>query len=75
MQLESVFASVLNQPAEALSDETSPNTVSAWDSLRHLELVMAVEAAYGITFETAEVTTIRSLGAMREALRHKGVAA
>ena len=75
MRLEELFASVLQEPAATLSDGASPVTHRSWDSLRHIELVMAAEAAYGIRFETAEVTTIRTLGCMRELLQQKGIAA
>ena len=75
MKLEELFATVLHEPAGGLSNEASPATVRSWDSLRHIELVMAAEAAYGIRFATAEVTTIRTLGCMRELLQQKGVAA
>jgi acyl carrier protein len=75
MKLEELFATVLREPAGGLSNAASPATVRSWDSLRHIELVMAAEATYGIRFETAEVTTIRTLGCMRELLQQKGVAA
>jgi acyl carrier protein len=75
MMLEELFATILHEPASALSDDASPATLRSWDSLRHIELVMAAEATYGVRFETAEVTTIRTLGGMRALLRRKGVAA
>ena len=75
MKLEELFARTLREPIAVFSDETSPSTVRSWDSLRHIELVMAAEAAYGIRFETSEVTTIRTLGCMRDMLQRKGVTA
>ena len=75
MQLEELFATILQEPAATLSDAASPSTHRSWDSLRHIELVMAAEAAYGIRFATAEVVTIRTLGCMRELLQQKGIAA
>jgi acyl carrier protein len=75
MKLEELFARILREPITAFSDAASPSTVRSWDSLRHIELVMAAEAAYGIRFETSEVTTIRTLGCMRGMLQQKGVAA
>jgi hypothetical protein len=36
---------------------------------------MAAEVQYGIRFETTEVTTIRTLGCMRDMLQQKGIAA
>ena len=73
MRLEELFAQVLHEPAATLSDAASPVTHCNWDSLRHIELVMAAEATYGIRFETSEVTTIRTLGCMRGMLQQKGV--
>ena len=75
MRLEELFASVLQEPAATLSDAASPTTHRSWDSLRHIELVMAAEAQYGVQFATSEVVTIRTLGCMRERLQQKGIAA
>ncbi len=75
MKLEELFARILREPPEIFSDQASPSTVRSWDSLRHIELVMAAEVQYGIRFETTEVTTIRTLGCMRDMLQQKGVAA
>ncbi|MGH6914528.1 MAG: hypothetical protein ACREH3_12580 [Geminicoccales bacterium] len=75
MKLEELFARTLREPVGAFSDAASPTTVRSWDSLRHIELVMAAEVEYGILFETAEVATIRTLGCMRGMLQQKGVMA
>lgn len=75
MKLEELFARTLCEPVSVFSDAASPSTVRSWDSLRHIELVMAAEVAYGIRFETSEVTTIRTLGCMRGMLQQKGVTA
>ena len=75
MKLEELFATVLREPAGGLSNAASPATVRSWDSLRHIELVMAAEATYGVRFETSEVVTIRTLGCMRGLLQQKGIAA
>jgi acyl carrier protein len=75
MKLELLFSSVLQEPIDRLDEQTSPKVMTSWDSLRHIELVLAAEATYGVRFSTAEVATIRTLGCMRELLQHKGVAA
>ena len=75
MKLEELFATILREPVSILSNEASPASVRSWDSLRHIELVMAVETQYGVQFETSEVVTIRTLGCMRELLQQKGIAA
>lgn len=75
MSIEEVVAEVLRKRADEVNDETSPTTVGAWDSLRHIELVMAVEMAFGVAFPPAEVATMTSVGAIRHLLQQKGVQA
>lgn len=58
-----------------MSDDTSPRTSKNWDSARHIELVLAIEAAYGIQFTMPEMTSLHSLGDVRRILEAKGVAA
>ncbi len=59
-----------------MNDETSPQTVKRWDSLGHVELFVALEAAFGVRFTPAEVMSSWSVRAIRSALaRHQGATA
>ncbi len=75
MQLEALFASVLREPMDDMNDETSPRNTRTWDSLKHIELVMAVEAAYSVQFTMPEIASLNSLGNVRQLLLQKGVTA
>ena len=75
MQLETIFANILREPAESMNDQTSPGNTKTWDSLKHIELVLAVEGAYSVKFTMPEITGVRSLGSVRQLLQTKGVAA
>ena len=75
MKIETLFANILSEPAESISDETSPVNTSAWDSLKHLELVLAIEGAYSVKFSMPEISSLRSLGQIRQVLAEKGVEA
>ena len=75
MQLETLFSNILAEPVDSMSDETSPRTSMNWDSARHIELILAIEAAYGIQFSMPEMTSLHSLGDVRRILTAKGVAA
>jgi acyl carrier protein len=70
--LEGLFAHVLRVPVDGLDDTTSPKTLAEWNSLRHVELVVAVEDAYGVRFSHAEVLSLESLGSFRLLLGKKG---
>ena len=71
--LHQVIAKALKVQAESVAEETSPETLKRWDSLRHLDLMTAVEDAYGVRFSTAEVLRATSVGEIRRLLREKGV--
>jgi acyl carrier protein len=72
MQLEDVFAKVLNTPAASFTDDTSQDNLGAWTSLRNVTLLVALEEKYGVRFSNAEMTTMRSVGDIRRALTKKG---
>lgn len=65
-RLRRVVASVLGVRAEGLSDSDSPETLSAWDSVAHIQLVIAIEAEFGIEFSPEEIGELSSLGGFRE---------
>jgi acyl carrier protein len=73
--LGDVVARALKVPANSVVDTTSPETLRRWDSLRHIEVMTAVEDAYSVRFSTAEIVGATSVGAIRRLLRAKGIEA
>lgn len=73
MQLYDVIAGVLNIDCATLTDESNAHNTPNWDSLRHIEVILAVENAYNIRFAINEVVNMQNLGDMREVLISKGV--
>jgi acyl carrier protein len=73
-RLKGVFAEVLGLPPDQVSDATSPDTTSEWDSLAAMNLVAALEETFGVELSTTEIMRMRSVGIVREVLRAKGVA-
>jgi acyl carrier protein len=71
--LEDVVAAVLGVDPAGLSDGDGPATIDRWSSRRHLELVVALENHYRVSFSNEEIFRMRSLGDLRETLRGKGV--
>jgi acyl carrier protein len=74
MALEDVLARILEEPADTFTDESSPDTVLAWTSLRNVTLLVELENEYDIRFSNAEMTTMRSVGDLRTALTRHGAA-
>ncbi len=59
-----VLADVFGVAAAALPPEASPATVASWDSLRHLNMVIALEEEFGVMFAADEVEQAVSVEAV-----------
>ena len=71
--LTQTFATVLQLDPNSLNDQTAPENTPAWDSLRALQLVTAIEETFNVELATADILRMRSLGMARDVLRRKGV--
>ena len=72
MKLEKIVAQVLSVEESELNDDSNALNTRNWDSLRHIELLLAVETAYEVRFSMPEITSLQKLGDMRELLISKG---
>jgi acyl carrier protein len=57
-----IVAAILRMPEESLDAASSPDTIPNWDSLRHLQLVLALEEAFGIRLTSEEIEAMHSVG-------------
>lgn len=74
-KLKQVMGSVLRVPAGQIDDSTSPDTIEAWSSLAHLDLILAIEEEFGVTIPDEEVGDLTSYKLLRLTLDEQGVAA
>jgi MFS family permease/acyl carrier protein len=72
MQLADVLAEVLETDPDEVVDAATPATLRNWTSLRHIQLVVALEAAYRVSFSYDEIRSFRSVGDIRRTLAGKG---
>ena len=57
--LAEILTLVLERPV-APGEVVARSDEGKWDSLKHLEIIMAVEAAFGVNFTTEEMSAITS---------------
>lgn len=62
-RLGAVFAEVFGEEL-ALARETTAKDVYGWDSVRNIELMVAVERAFTLRFTTAEIAGLENVGAL-----------
>lgn len=48
--IKTIMAQVFQIEAASIVADTSPESVERWDSLKHMQLVMALEDEFGIEF-------------------------
>jgi acyl carrier protein len=67
-RVKAVVGSVFGLAPERVTDDVSPRTVTAWDSIAHMQLVMALEAEFGVQFDPDEIPDLNSVGVIRARL-------
>ncbi len=60
--LTEVFRQVFADPEITLTPDTTANDVDGWDSMSHVNLIMAVENRFNIRFNHKEVMGFRNVG-------------
>ncbi|MGO8985835.1 MAG: acyl carrier protein [Terriglobales bacterium] len=65
-QVRSIASDVFGIPADQINAESSPATIANWDSMQHLNLVLAVEERFGVQFDPDEIEQMKSVGAIAE---------
>ena len=73
MRLYHVIATVLDVDPAALNEESNAQNTPNWDSLRHIEVIFAVESAFHVRLTMPEIMGLRQLGDIRRILVEKGV--
>ena len=69
-----IIARVLEVPRAAVTVESSPKTLQQWDSLKHMNLILATEEAFGVAFGDDDLVAIADARTLIDALRKKGAA-
>lgn len=63
-ELDEVFQDVFDDEDIHVEDSTTADDIEDWDSLEHINLVVAIENKFGIKFNMNEVTSLKNVGEM-----------
>ena len=69
--MNATFVDVLGDPSIKLAPETTAKDIEDWDSLTHMELVVAIEKRFGVKFTLAEVQGLKNVGDMARRIVEK----
>jgi acyl carrier protein len=73
MQLYQLIGKVLGVDASLLNEDSNAQNTPKWDSLRHIEVVFAMENAFHVRFTMPEIASLRKLGDIRKLLEAKNI--
>ena len=64
VKLNEIFQDVFDDEDINVNDATTAADVDGWDSLEHINLIVAVERCFGIKFTMGETTGLKNVGEM-----------
>ena len=70
--LNEIFQDVFDDEDIVVDPGTNSDTIEDWDSLEHINLVVAIEKAFGLKFSMDEVTGMKNVGEMVEIIKARG---
>lgn len=70
-QLREIFCDVLDIANLALTQATTSADIEEWDSLSHIQLVVAIEKHFGIKFTSEEILEWQNVGDMVKNIEEK----
>jgi acyl carrier protein len=70
-QINAIFINVLDNEDLVLSEETKASDVDEWDSLSHIQLVVATEKHFKIRFASSEIQSWKNVGEMIDCIFSK----
>ena len=63
-QVRNIASDIFGVRADKITAESSPETIENWDSMQHLNLVLAVEEKFGVQLEPEDIEKMKNIGAV-----------
>jgi acyl carrier protein len=72
-RVQVIFQDVFDMPDLVWSEDIKPGDFPDWDSLNHINLIMSIEAEFGVQFLGEEIAAISGVGDIFTLLSRHGV--
>lgn len=71
-KVNEVFQDVFDDESIIVGETTTSADVEDWDSLEHINLIVAIENCFGMKFNMGEVTSMKNVGEMVDIIMERG---
>lgn len=61
-QVRGIASDILGVQSDKITAESSPETMENWDSIQHLNLVLAIEEKFGVQLAPEEMEQMKNVG-------------
>lgn len=70
-RIQTIFEDILDDEVITLGETTTADDVEGWDSLTHIQLVVAVEKHFKVKFKSKEILSWKNVGEMVDCIASK----
>ena len=72
-EINDIFTDTLDNDDVIINEDTTANDVEEWDSLTHIQLVVAIEKKFKVRFTSSEIQSWANVGEMITCIQNKPV--
>lgn len=70
-RLTPIFRDVFNDDALVVAEDMTAAEVPTWDSLSNINMIIAVEKAFGVKFSIKDVRNLKNVGELLDLIKRK----
>lgn len=70
-QVNTIFIDTLDNDEVLIQETTTANDIDEWDSLTHIQLVVAIEKYFKIRFTSLEIQSWNTIGNLLDSIAFK----